>query len=200
MRLTIMVAVGLLAGAALAHAEPEKTEKKPMPEQAQAPAKASKHDTVSVSVEPAAGKNQVRLDVFVVNTEPVAGLPLPFKVTAGGNTKMKFDSVSYAGGRVEYFQLKAHNADTANQTLLLGLIADLSGSKPPLTPGRGKALSIFYSASGPVQADQVQVEPVVLPPANKLEYNTIESDGSVGSTIPTYVRVRAPKTPAAEHK
>ena len=197
MRLTIMVAVGLMAGAALAHAEPP-AEKKPMPEQA--PAKASKHDSVTVTVEPAAGKNQVRLDVFVVNVEPVAGLPMPFKVTAAGKTKMMFDSVSYAGGRVEYFQLKAHNADTNNQTLLLGLIADLSGSKPPLAPGRGKALSVFYSASAPVTAEQVQVEPVVLPPANKLEYNTIESDGSVGSTIPTYVRVKGNKAPAAEHK
>lgn len=194
MRAAMFVVCGLLAGAAVAQAD---SEKKPVPEQA--PAKPSRHDSVTVTVEPAAGKNQVRLDVFVVNTEPVAGLPLPLKVTAG-NAKMNFDSVSYAGGRVEYFQLKAANADTANQTLLLGLIADLSGSKPPLAPGRGKAFSIFYSGSAPVTAEQVKVEPVVLPPANKLEYNTIESDGTVGSTIPTYVRAKASKPAAAEQK
>lgn len=195
MRAALTVLFGLLAGTAIAHGDSTK-KVEPMA----APAKVSKHDSVTVSVEPAAGKNQVRLDVFVVNVEPVAGLPMPFKVTSA-NAKMNFDSVSYAGGRVEYFQLKATNADTANQTLLVGLIADLSGTKPPLAPGRGKAFSIFYSGSAPVTAEQVKVEPVVLPPANKLEYNTMESDGSVGSTLPTYARVKAmPAAAAAEKK
>ena len=194
MRAALFVFCVLMASTAFAH---EDSTKKAAPEQA--PAKVSNHDSVTVSVEPAAGKNQVRLDVFVVNTEPVAGLPMPFKVTAG-NAKMNFDSVSYAGGRVEYFQLKATNADTANQTILLGLIADLSGTKPPLAPGRGKAFSIFYSGSAAVTPEQVKVEPVVLPPANKLEYNTMESDGSVGSTIPTYARVKGAKPEAAKQK
>lgn len=196
MRVMTLALAGLLF-CSLAHAESDKKPAEPKP--AAAPVeKISKHDSVTISVEPAPGKNQVRIDVFVVNTEPVAGLPMPLKVTAPGQTKMKFDSVSYAGGRVEYFQLKSQNADTSNQTLLLGLIADLSGSKPPLAPGRGKALSIFYSGSAPVTPEQVKIEPVILLPANKLEYNTIESDGSVGSTVPTYTRVKG--KPAAANK
>jgi hypothetical protein len=194
MRVFVFLLTGLLACPALAHSD---STAKPIPEPE--PQKISAHDTVSVTVEAAPGKNQVRLDVFVVNTEPVAGMPLPFKVTAA-NAKMKFDSVLYAGGRVEYFQLKAHNADTANQTLLVGLIADLSGSKPPLAPGRGKALSIFYTGSAAVTPEQVTVEPVVLAPANKLEFNTIESDQTVGSTVPTYVRAKAAKAAPADKK
>ena len=159
---------------------------------------ASASDTVRVSVHSAPGKNQFRLDVFVVNSEPVAGMPTPVRVSSE-KAKMQFDSVSYVDGRVEYFQLKTHNADTASQTLLIGLIADLSGSKPPLKPGRGKALSVFYTADAAVKADDVNVEPVVLPPANKMEFNTIMADGQIGSTIPTFVQATGkPAEEAAE--
>jgi hypothetical protein len=188
--MSVLCVAGLLAATASAHAQSEAKPEAPPP---------SKHDTVSVSVESTTGKNQIRVDVFVVNSEPVAGLPMPFKVTIKDG-QMKFDSVSYAAGRVEYFQLKTQNADTANQTLLLGLIADLSGTKPPLAPGRGKALSLFYSAAKPISADQVTVEAVLLPPANKLEFNTMESDGTVGSTIPTFVRTKPAKPAPAEQK
>lgn len=189
MRMSVLCVTGLLALSVPAQAQSEKVQAAPAPapsQKVEAALPPSKHDTVSVSVEPAAGKNQFRIDIFVVNVEPVAGLPMPLRISAK-DAKMRFDSVSYAGGRVEYFQLKSQNADTANQTVLLGLIADLSGSKPPLAPGRGKALSLFYSATAPVSVAQVNVEAILLPPANKLEFNTIESDGTVGSTLPTYV-------------
>jgi hypothetical protein len=142
-------------------------------------------DTVMVTVYPGSGKNQLQLDVFVVNSDSVAGMPMPFRVVAEG-AKLNFDSVSYEGGRTGYFQLKTQNADTANQTVLLGLIADLSGSKPPLAPGRGKALTIFYTADRPINPEQVKVGPVILPPANKLEFN-IFRDGTVIGVRPTFV-------------
>lgn len=145
----------------------------------------SASDTVMVTVRPGVGKNQLQLDVFVVNSDSVAGLPMPFRVVAEG-AKLSFDSVSYEGGRTEYFQLKTQNADTSNQTVLLGLIADLSGSKPPLAPGRGKALSIFYTADRPIKPEQLNVGPVILPPANKLEFN-IFKDGTVTGVRPTFV-------------
>jgi hypothetical protein len=144
-----------------------------------------------VTVVPAAGANQFQVDVFVVNTGKVAGLPLPFKVTAE-STKLLFDSVSYADGRVAYFQGKFENPDTSGQTLLLGLIADLSGSKPALAPGRGHACSMFFTAKKAVEADAITVEPVVIPPANRLEYNVYEGDQLV-SVIPTFVRGKAAK-------
>lgn len=142
-------------------------------------------DTVMVTVHPAAGKNQLQLEVLVVNSDSVAGLPMPFRVVAEG-AKLSFDSVSYEGGRTAYFQLKTQNADTANQTVLLGLIADLSGSKPPLAPGRGRALSLFYTADRPLTPEQVKVGPVILPPANKLEFN-IFRNGTVIGVRPHFV-------------
>ena len=151
---------------------------------------ASKADTVSVSVHKAPGKYQFRLDFFVVNSMPVAGMPTPVKVTAK-NATMAFDSISFTDGRVEYFQLKVQNADTANQTLLVGLIADLSGSKPPMAPGRGRAFSVYYTADKAITADAVEVSPIIVAPANKLEFNTALADNQIGSTIPTFVQSKA---------
>ena len=197
MRISVICLSGLLT-MSVADAQTETQSTSPAPAATQAKVTeqpVSKSDTVSVSVESVAGKNQVRLDVFVVNSEPVAGMPLPFKIWAK-DAKLRFDSVSYSGGRVEYFQLKTQNADTANQTILFGLIADLSGTKPPLAPGRGKALSVYYSSASPLIASSVKVEPVILLPANKLEFNILEADGSVGSTIPTFVKAKPAAAPA----
>ena len=182
MRKLIFIVAVLLVLPALALAQ---TERKEAPK-----APASKHDTVSVTVHPTAAKNQFRVDFFVVNTEPVAGMPTPVKVSSKKAT-LAFDSVSFVDGRVEYFQLKTHNADTANQTLLIGLIADLSGTKPPLKPGRGRAFSTYFTADKAITAADVDVAAVILEPANKLEFNTIMADGQVGSTIPTFVQARA---------
>jgi hypothetical protein len=165
-----------------------------VPAQAQTSEPISAKDTVMVTVVPAGGENQFKLDIFVVNTGKVAGLPLPFKVTAE-STKLFFDSVSYEEGRVAYFQGKFENPDSTGQTLLLGLIADLSGSKPSLAPGRGHACSIFFTAKKAVEADAITVEPVVIPPANRLEYNVYEGEQLL-SVIPTFVRGEAKKKAA----
>jgi len=123
-----------------------------------------------------------------VNVDPVAGMPTPLKVTAE-NAKIMYDSVSYDDGRVGYFQLKVANADTLNQTVLFGLIADLSGSKPPLAPGRGRAFSFFCTADKAIDAKDVVVASVVLPPANKLEFNVMdEVNRQVISVRPTFVQ------------
>ncbi len=145
---------------------------------------ASPEDTITVSVNSTEAANQFRLEFFVVNSVEVAGMPVPVSITAEG-AKMKYDSISYEGGRVGYFQLKTQNPDTANQTLLLGLIADLSGSKPPLAPGRGVAFNVFYTTDKAVKASAVKVEPIMLAPANILEFNVLE-EGGIGSVVPTF--------------
>jgi len=153
---------------------------------------ASPKDTITVSVNPTEATHQFRLEFFVVNSVEVAGMPVPVSITAEG-AKMKYDSISYEGGRVGYFQLKTQNPDTANQTLLLGLIADLSGSKPPLKPGRGVAFNVFYTADKAINASAVKVEPVMLAPANILEFNVLE-EGGIGSVVPTFHMTAAKAT------
>ena len=176
MRKWVVLVLTLLLAAGAAQAQDQAKETKG--------GSASALDTVKVMVFPA-GSNQLRLDIFVVNSAPVAGMPVPMKVWSK-EAKVAFDSVSYQGGRVEYFQLKAENADTANHTVLLGLIADLSGTKPPLEPGRGKAFSLYFTTDKAFKAADVVVEPIVIPPANKLEFNVYRGE-QLDSIIPTFV-------------
>jgi hypothetical protein len=149
------------------------------------PAPTPRADIVRFVVTPATGENQFQLDLFVTNSDSVAGMPIAVRIFAD-QSKMYFDSVSYTGGRVEHFQLKTQNADSVEQTLLLGLIADLSGSVPSLGPGTGKALTLFYTAESPIQAQDVKIEEVVVPPANRLEFNVLR-DGRVSSVTPQLV-------------
>jgi hypothetical protein len=187
MRKVWITALALLLGCGVARAQSGEAPAKKQP--------ASKQDTVSVRVIPAGGKNQFRLEFRVVNSVPVAGMPIPVQITAK-DAKVMYDSTSYEGGRVSYFQLKTQNPDSAKQTLLLGLIADLSGSKPSLEPGRGVALNVFYTADKPVKASDIMVEPIQIAPANILEFNVVEADG-IRSVIPTFVMSK-PGSPAAE--
>lgn len=182
-KLTVVIGVVLLmAGSAAAQGQPS------------APAvtmsvedPASKYDTVMVSVHDAPGTNQFRLDVWVVNVDSVSGMPTPLKVTSD-KARIVYDSVVYEDGRVGYFQLKVVNADSLNQTVLFGLIADLSGSKPPLEPGRGKAFSFFCTADKAIKIADVKVDAVVLPPANRLEFNVMDDvNRQVISVKPTFV-------------
>ena len=177
-KLTVVIgAVLLMAVSAAAQGQPSAPVEDP----------SSKYDTVLVSVSKAPGENQFRLDVWVVNVDPVAGMPTTLKVTSE-NAKIMYDSVSYDDGRVGYFQLKVANADTLNQTVLFGLIADLSGSKPPMAPGRGRAFSFFCTAESAIDAEAITVDAVVLPPANKLEFNVMDDvNRQVISVRPTFV-------------
>ena len=177
----LIVVIGtvlLLAGSAAAQGQPSApVEEIP-----------SKYDTVMVSVHDAPGTHQFRMDVWVVNVDPVSGMPTPLKVTSD-KAKIAYDSVSYEEGRVDYFQLKVANADTANQTLLFGLIADLSGSKPPLKPGRGRAFSFFCTADKAIKVADVKIDEVILAPANKLEFNVMDLvNRQVISVKPTFVQ------------
>jgi len=166
-----LAAVVLIAG--LANAQDEK----------KAERVASPQDTLMVSVAPGAGANQFQLELTLVNAQPLAGMVVPLEVKAPGAT-LTYDSISYAGGRLEYFQLKSdHVPETNKSTLLLGLIADLSGSKPPLPVGRGTAATLYYTADKAVGTDKISVKSVRIPPANVLDYTTPQ----LQSVTPTFV-------------
>lgn len=175
-----LVAVLAIAGSAAAQTGEKAAEKV-----------ASPNDTLLINVSPAGGTNQFQLDISLVNANALAGMVVPLEVKATGGATMKYDSVTYAGGRVEYFQLKSDHVPEDNKsTLLLGLIADLSGTKPPLPAGSGMVATVFYTADKPMTADQVKIRAVRIPPANELDYTTPE----LQSVTPTFV-VKAGKAP-----
>lgn len=133
------------------------------------PDEISAKDTVMITVS-SMSANQVKLEAYVANSIPLGGITIPIAV-ASANTKLKFDSASFASARTEYFQLKSVNVPTPDSnSLLVGLIADLSGTKPPLAKGQGTVVTAYYTASKPVKAEGVTVKPVRLLPSNELEF------------------------------
>lgn len=132
----------------------------------------SKADTVLVEVQKAGGTNQIVLNVTLTNADSLAGMVVPLSATAPG-VAMSYDSTSFAGTRIEYFQLKTdHQPDSTKPAVLLGLIADMSGSNPPLPPGRGLVAKIFFTGDKAVDPAKVKVEKIQVPPANQLDYTT----------------------------
>jgi hypothetical protein len=86
-----------------------------------------------------------RATVHLRNPDPLAALTLPF-TWRGGQSFYFADSANYAATRVEYFALKTYLADTANQTVLIGLISDLGMDLPPLEPGSGPIAHLYFTA------------------------------------------------------
>lgn len=132
----------------------------------------SKNDTVLVQVYKGGGTNQIVLEVSLTNADSLAGMVVPLSATVPG-VKMSYDSTSFAGTRIEYFQLKTdHQPDSTKPAVLLGLIADMSGSNPPLPPGRGTVAKIYFTGDGAVDLAKVKVQKIQVPPANQLDYTT----------------------------
>src|SRR3989304_3074451 len=68
------------------------------------------------------------INVSYFNDQPVVGMSIPLKMTAGLN-RIVADSCIYRGGRAEHFAVRAFRADTAIQCVTLGMIGSLSARK-----------------------------------------------------------------------
>ena len=70
------------------------------------------------------------LPIYLDNSDQIAAITLPLSY----NWPFDPDSVSFEGCRTSYFERKIAVLDSIEKTLKLGLIADLSGTTPPLEP------------------------------------------------------------------
>lgn len=123
-------------------------------------------DTVYVDVAKIDEHNWT-MTVSCTNDEPVAGLSIPLKMTAGLN-RIVADSAVYTGGRVENFALKAFRADTAIQCVMLGMVANLGPTNNVLAPGKGRLVTLFVSSIGNKPIEKLAVDTTTLQPNNSL--------------------------------
>ncbi|MCP4567095.1 MAG: hypothetical protein GY841_05905 [FCB group bacterium] len=121
-----------------------------------------KVDTVTLYVETLAeGKWQISAHVF--NDENIAAIDIPIKYTAG-IAKLKVDSVSFVGTRMENFDMKNSPIDTTGQMMRFGGIAYMSPKKPPMPPGNGEIARIYISAVGDKKPGPFAVDTTTYPP------------------------------------
>jgi len=129
-------------------------------------------DRVTVVLEPGAAKNQAVAVISATNVNPARVLSFPLKYDAG-ETAIKFDSITYAGSRVEHFKTKAHTLFPDRNAVLIMMLAPYVDNKcMDLTPGYGEIARIHFSSKSDFPLTAFQIGPVKLPPENKLLYVT----------------------------
>ena len=139
--------------------------------------------------------------LILVNDEPLIGMSLPFRMTAGLN-RIVVDSVVYVKGKVDHFTYKNMRVDTAIQCVTIGLIANLGPTKNQLVPGKGAIATLYVSSLEDKPIEKLNVDTTTTHPNNSLmviaDYiqgtppDTVRIEASKTTIIPVFV-VREPK-------
>ncbi len=121
-------------------------------------------------------KNQVMASVSVFNNEELAAMTLPFSY-GNGDTPIRCDSIKFDKTRVEYFEMKIQRIDTANQAILLGLIPDFVGKRPPLKKGDGEVARIYFTLKKGAKFQDFFLDTTFIKPFNRLKFVTPKVKG-----------------------
>ena len=109
--------------------------------------------------------------VSVFNDEDLAAMTLAFRF-GNGKTPIRCDSVSFRGTRTEDFAMKTQFVDTVLQTVLIGLISDMSGSKPPLEKGNGEVARMYFTFPKNQKFQDFFLDTTWIKPFNVLKFVT----------------------------
>jgi hypothetical protein len=123
-------------------------------------------------------KNQVMASVSVFNDEELVAMTLPFRY-GNRDTPIRCDSVQFEKTRVEYFEMKTQRIDTVNQTVLIGLIVDFAGKKPPLKIGDGEVARIYFTLKEGAKFQDFFLDTTLIKPFNTLKLVTPQVKGIV---------------------
>jgi hypothetical protein len=155
----------------------------------------------------------------LVNDEPLIGLSLPFRITAGLN-RVVVDSVFYGGVSVkndkehniiftgatsrgiDKFAYKNIRVDTAIQCATIGLIANLGPTENQLQAGSGPIATLFISSLEDKPIEKLSIDTTTTHPNNSLMViadqlqgtppDTVRIEMSKATIIPVFI-VREPK-------
>lgn len=146
-------------------------------------------------------KNQVMASVWVSNNEELAAMTLPFRY-GDGTTPIVCDSIRFYNTRVEYFEMKAQRIDTADQTVLMGLLPDFVGKKPPLKEGDGEVARIYFTLEKGAKFQDFYLDTATVRPFNTLKFVTPEVKGIYPAFDNTKALIRGgiPLKPKVEEK
>lgn len=97
------------------------------------------------------GKKAV-MEIHLTNALEIYQLILPLTYQGVGN--MVLDSFSFAGTRIEYFEeLKKEFSSVSNKFAVFKLTANIGGGSPPLPPGSGKLITLYFALGAGVPTD-----------------------------------------------
>ncbi len=145
-----------------------------------------KPDTCRIIVFQEENSNQVMASVSVFNDEELAAMTLPFRY-GDGKTPIKCDSIKFWDTRTMFFDMKTELIDTVRQAVLIGLIADMSGQRPPIKKGDGEVAKIYFTIPKGAKFQDFYMDTTWFKPMNVLKFVTPE----VKSVYPAFDNSRA---------
>jgi len=152
--------------------------------------KADKAEVIVRQVKP----NHFVFELGWDNDEKLAAMTYPL-IVKGKGFKMHYDSVSWKG-RAEYFAVKSVLPIDSLQQVLVGLLADINGSTPPLGEGKGTLAKLYFTvdagAKKAVDICEIIVDTTTIGASNNTLYGVIP-DGT-GGIHPAYSVVKMSAT------
>ena len=148
--------------------------------------KADKAEVIVRQVKP----NHFVFELGWDNDEKLAALTFPL-IVKGKSFKMHYDSVSWKG-RAEGFAVKSVLPIDSLQQVLVGLLADITGSTPPLGEGKGALAKLYFTVDSgtkrAIDVCEIMVDTTTIGASNNTLYGVIP-DGT-GGIHPAYSVVR----------
>ena len=132
-----------------------------------------KPDTCRITVFQEEKSNQVMASVWVFNDEELAAMTLPFRY-GDGKSPLRCDSIKFWDTRTMFFDMKTELIDTARQAVLIGLIADMSGQRPPMKKGDGEVAKIYFTIPKGAKFQDFYMDTTWVRPMNVLKFVTPE--------------------------
>ena len=129
---------------------------------------------VTAYITPGATDKQAVITLWMANVNPVVGLTLPFKFSAGTDT-LRLDSILTIGGRAANFIMTKPQFKTAEQTFLVNMVWSVDSTTrkaAPIPSGEGPVIWMFVHTDGKFPVDKLRMASVQLPPENVLLYVT----------------------------
>jgi len=149
-----IITIFLLGGVSFVSAEKENT--------------GTKMDTCRIEIKMDEKNNKAVAEVYIVNTKATTAFTVPLRF-GNGKSPIICDSISYKGTAVENFAVRAGNIDSTQQTLLVGLIADISGSGLTLKEGSNLVARIYFTLTNTKQTTEIVLDTCTYKPQNDLK-------------------------------
>ncbi|MGH8003441.1 MAG: hypothetical protein ACRECJ_01795 [Limisphaerales bacterium] len=148
-------------------------------------------DTLFLEMKKGAKEGEWVLHFNILNDESLFAMSFPIR----NDSLLAFDSISLAGTRIDFFQTKMVNkSPTVANTITVGLFSALNPEAPPLPPGNGLVMKMYFKAPASRPVSIRSAAPINMPPG--LEFVTPR-----GLPIhPAVVRVGDAASPAPEKK
>jgi len=126
----------------------------------------------------AGADNTVIIPLEIANDNGVMAIDIPLKFSEGVTLK----DVTYENTRVEYFDLKIHKIDNDNNTVIIGLIHQLSSTpRPALEAGEGPVANLVFQVDDPAVREITLEKQKMERPSHDLVfiYNTRSQPGQI---------------------